>query len=46
MLANIRDRRIRRLLGRASISSDEVKLLRGLARQILWAADRAGLPRE
>jgi tRNA/rRNA methyltransferase len=37
-------RRLRRLLGRASMTSDEVKLLRGMARQILWAADRAGLP--
>jgi tRNA/rRNA methyltransferase len=36
-------RRFRRLLGRASISSDEVRLLRGMAHQILWAAGRAGL---
>ena len=36
-------RRFRRLLGRAQMAPHEVKLLRGLARQILWAADRAGL---
>jgi len=39
-------RRFRRLLGRASMTPREVALLRGLARQILWAADRAGLPGE
>ncbi len=38
-------RRLRRLLGRAETSEDEVRLLRGLARQTLWAADQAGLPR-
>jgi len=33
----------RRLLGRAAITSEEVQLLRGLARQIQWAAGQAGL---
>ena len=37
-------RRLRRLLGRAAMTQDEVKLLRGVARQTLWAARRAGLP--
>ena len=37
-------RRLRRLLGRAEMSPDEVQLLRGLARQILWVSGRAGLP--
>jgi tRNA/rRNA methyltransferase len=37
-------RKLRRLLGRAAITPDEVKLLRGVARQTLWAARRAGLP--
>jgi TrmH family RNA methyltransferase len=37
-------RRFRRLLGRAAMTADEVKLLRGVARQTLWAARRAGLP--
>ena len=36
-------RQWRRLLGRAGMTSDEVQLLRGLARQIRWAAGRAGL---
>jgi len=36
-------RRLRRLLGRASMTEREVALLRGMARQILWAASRAGL---
>lgn len=34
-------RRLRRLLGRALLSPNEVKLLRGLARQTHWAADQA-----
>jgi TrmH family RNA methyltransferase len=38
-------RRMRRLLGRARMTAHEASMLRGLARQILWAADRAGLPR-
>lgn len=38
-------RRLRRLVGRADPSSEEVALLRGIARQALWAAQRAGLPR-
>ena len=37
-------RRLRRLLGRAAMTADEVKLLRGVARQTLWAARQAGLP--
>lgn len=37
-------RRWRRLLGRAVPTGEEVRLLRGLARQILWTAERAGLP--
>lgn len=37
-------RRMRRLFGRARLSDDDTKMLRGLARQILWAAGRARLP--
>jgi len=37
-------RRIRRLLGRATATTEDVQLLRGLARQILWTAEQAGLP--
>jgi tRNA C32,U32 (ribose-2'-O)-methylase TrmJ len=36
-------RRLRRALDRAELSAEEVKLLRGVARQTLWAAGRAGL---
>jgi len=36
-------RRVRRLLGRAEATREEVKLLRGVARQVSWVADRAGL---
>lgn len=36
-------RRLRRLMGRAAMTEREVAMLRGMARQILWAADRAGL---
>lgn len=36
-------RRVRRALGRAGLTEQEVALLRGVARQTLWAADRAGL---
>jgi tRNA C32,U32 (ribose-2'-O)-methylase TrmJ len=36
-------RRLRRLFGRARMRPEEVKLLRGIARQTLWAAGRAGL---
>lgn len=39
-------RRFRRMLGRAEITTDEVRMLRGLARQILWTAERASLPPE
>jgi tRNA/rRNA methyltransferase len=38
-------RRLRRLYGRANLTSREGSLLRGMARQILWAAGRAGLSR-
>jgi tRNA C32,U32 (ribose-2'-O)-methylase TrmJ len=38
-------RRMRRLIGRATPTAAEVKMLRGIARQVLWAAKRAGLPR-
>lgn len=34
-------RRLRRLVGGAGLASEDVRLLRGLARQILWAAERA-----
>jgi TrmH family RNA methyltransferase len=37
-------RRVRRLFGRAAMTPEEVKLLRGVARQTLWAARRAELP--
>lgn len=33
-------RRLRRLFGRAELSGEEATILRGLARQILWAAER------
>lgn len=36
-------RRIRRILGRAGVTSGDAKVLRGIARQALWAAGRAGL---
>jgi tRNA/rRNA methyltransferase len=36
-------RRLRRLIGRSGASSEELTLLRGMARQMLWAAGRAGL---
>lgn len=36
-------RRVRRMLGRAAISSGDAKVVRGIARQVLWAAGRAGL---
>jgi len=39
-------RRLRRLLGRAAATSDEVTMLRGMARQMLWAAKRPGADRE
>jgi TrmH family RNA methyltransferase len=37
-------RRFRRIFGRAELSREEVKMLRGVARQTLWLAGRAGLP--
>jgi TrmH family RNA methyltransferase len=36
-------RRFRRALGRAEMTREEVKMLRGVARQTLWAARQAGL---
>ena len=36
-------RRLRRVYGRAGVSEEELATLRGLARQILWAADKGGL---
>lgn len=35
-------RRLRRMFGRAAVSSGDVKLLRGIARQVLWCAGQAG----
>ena len=37
-------RRFRRILGRAELSREEVKMLRGVARQTLWVVGQAGLP--
>ncbi len=37
-------RKIRRMLGRAGVTDNEVAILRGICRQVDWAADRAGLP--
>jgi tRNA C32,U32 (ribose-2'-O)-methylase TrmJ len=31
------------MLGRAELTAEEVKILRGVARQVLWAAGHAGL---
>jgi tRNA C32,U32 (ribose-2'-O)-methylase TrmJ len=36
-------RRVRRIYGRAGVTEEELATLRGMARQILWAADKAGL---
>jgi len=36
-------RRLRRIFGRTELTREEVKLLRGVARQTLWAAGQAGL---
>jgi tRNA/rRNA methyltransferase len=36
-------RRFRRILGRAELSSEEVKMFRGVARQTLWVSREAGL---
>ncbi len=35
-------RRLRRLLGRTELTSEEVKIFRGIARQSLWIAQQAG----
>ncbi len=35
-------RRLRRMLGRAELTDAEVQILRGIARQTLWAAGRTG----
>ncbi len=37
-------RRLRRVFGRAELSPGDVKILRGIARQVLWLAREAGLP--
>lgn len=37
-------RRIRRMLGRATLTPGDVQILRGIARQTLWLARRAELP--
>ncbi len=39
-------RRFRRMLGRAEMTTDEVRMVRGVARQILWVAGKAGLARD
>ena len=36
-------RKVRRLFGRAGVTDDEVRMLRGVAHQTLWAAGIAGL---
>ena len=36
-------RRIRRMYGRTDLSENEVRIVRGMAHQTLWAAGRAGL---
>ncbi len=36
-------RRIRRILGRAGLTAGDTRIVRGIARQVLWAASRAGL---
>ncbi len=36
-------RRIRRMFGRADLSENEVRIVRGIAHQTLWAAGKAGL---
>ena len=36
-------RKLRRMLGRAGMTEEEATILRGIAQQVLWAADRAGL---
>jgi TrmH family RNA methyltransferase len=41
--ADVMMRRIRRMLDRALLASTEVKIIRGIARQTLWAARQAGL---
>lgn len=41
--AEVMMRRIRRMLDRALLDSKEVSILRGVARQTLWAARQAGL---
>ena len=39
-------RRFRRLLGRSRMTEDEARMVRGLARQVLWCAGQAGLTPE
>jgi TrmH family RNA methyltransferase len=46
--AEVMMRRLRRMLGKASLTHGEVQILRGIAHQTLWLAGRVGLrsPRE
>jgi TrmH family RNA methyltransferase len=37
-------RKIRRMLGRAELTTTEARIVRGVARQTLWASRQAGLP--
>jgi TrmH family RNA methyltransferase len=37
-------RKIRRMLGRAGLTATEARIVRGIARQTLWASRQAGLP--
>lgn len=39
-------RKIRRMLGRAGVTDNEVAILRGICRQVDWAADTAGVKSE
>ena len=41
--AEVMMRKLRRLLGRARLTDDETQVLRGIAHQTLWAAEKAGL---
>jgi tRNA/rRNA methyltransferase len=39
-------RKIRRMLGRAGVTDNEVAILRGICRQVDWAAGTAGVKSE
>ncbi len=39
-------RRFRRMFGRAELTTDEVRMVRGVARQVLWVAGKADLARD